>query len=72
MYKLKSEKLLQSLFFPVESQYEVFIAIAKSVDLIKGSVDWYNIIWGFVSQLNNIKYSNAVYKLSKALKQYLN
>ncbi|XP_037375104.1 TBC1 domain family member 7 isoform X3 [Talpa occidentalis] len=80
MYQLESGKLPRSPSFPLETEDEVFLAIAKAMEeMVEDSVDCYWIIRCFVNQLNN-KYREALPQLMRKLKhrtpkvfeQYLN
>ncbi|KAG8520646.1 TBC1 domain family member 7 [Galemys pyrenaicus] len=63
MYQLESGKLPRSSSFPLETEDEVFLAIAKAMEeMVEDSVDCYWIIRCFVNQLNN-KYREALPQL---------
>ncbi|XP_074843771.1 TBC1 domain family member 7 [Carettochelys insculpta] len=71
MHQLESGRLPRNLAFPLESEDEVFLAIAKAMEeVVDDSTDCYWLVSSFVNQLNN-KYKDLLPQLPKALEQYL-
>ncbi|KAG8133328.1 hypothetical protein E2320_011127 [Naja naja] len=71
IYQLESGKLPQNPSFPLQSEDEIFLAIAKAMEeMVEDNVDCYWLVSSFVNQLNN-KYKESLPQLPKLLEQIL-
>ncbi|KAL7984491.1 hypothetical protein Chor_003061 [Crotalus horridus] len=71
IYQLESGKLPQNPSFPLQSEDEIFLAIAKAMDeMVEDNVDCYWLVSSFVNYLNN-KYKESLPQLPKLLEQIL-